>query len=166
MLFDFKPWKLDIDVDATRELYLNNKSINISNKVMSVLSENQKVFFESLGVDVIKTDIKKYIYEFPETEQPSTIISVKISFLMCGKFCEIPEFQEELYWKGDEKIFTEQWPKELGVVRIDNSEYITIYDLENMAVVFKHPYTSIEDEKYSKWGCGYVLGDAIITIEQ
>ena len=169
MLFEFRPWKLDIDVEATSKQYSNserNRNINLTNQVISLLSENQENFFIALGVDITKVDITEYIYEFPETEPPSTIISMKINFLMCGRFCEIPEFQNKLYWKGNEKIFTDQYPRDLAVASISSDEYFTTYDINNMAVVFKHPYMSIQDEKFIKWDCGYILGNAIIKIER
>ena len=168
MIFDFDPWKLDIDVDATREQYRNNecnRNIDLTNKVIQLLSEEQKNFFTSLSVDLSKVDIKEYIYDFPEENPPEKTLSIQIRFLMCGRFCAIPKFQNELYWEGDEKIFIDRFPTDLNVVNASNGEYFTTYDVDTMTVIFKHPYISIQNEKFKKWECGYVLGDAIIKVE-
>ncbi|MBA4700299.1 MAG: hypothetical protein H2212_12775 [Ruminococcus sp.] len=164
MVFDFEPWKLDIDIDSTKELYRNNecnRNINLTNKVMQLLSEEQRYFFKSLSIDISKVDIKENIYDFSEENPPEKTLSIRIRFMMCGRFFAIPEFQNDLYWK--EKIFIERYPTDLTVVNV--SDYFTFYDVDNMSVIFKHPYTSMQNEKFKKWECGYVLGDAIIKVE-
>ncbi|MFA9378901.1 MAG: hypothetical protein ACERKZ_19460 [Lachnotalea sp.] len=168
MIFDFEPWKLDIDVDTTREQYRNNecnRNINLTNKVMQLLSEDQKDFFASVSADISKADIKENIYNFPEENPPEKTLSIQIQFMMCGRFLAIPEFQNELYWEGDEKIFIDRFPTDLNVVNASKDEYFTTYDVDTMAVIFKHPYISNQNKKFKKWECGYVLGDAIIKVE-
>lgn len=168
MIFDFEPWKLEIDVEATKGHYGNkeyNGNIDLANKVMKILTEEQKDFFTLLGIDISKADMREYIYDFPEENPPTKTSSIIISFLLCGRFCEIPEFQNKLYWEGDEKIFTDQAPTDLTVVRVGNGEYFPTYDVNNMAVIFKHPFFSIQDQKFEKWECGYMLGEAVIKIE-
>lgn len=168
MIFDFEPWKLDIDVDATREQYRNkecNRNINLTNKVIQLLSKDQKDFFTSLSVDISKADMKENIYDFPEENPPEKTLSIQIRFMMCGRFSAIPEFQNELYWEGDEKIFIDRFPTDLNVVNASNGKYFATYNVDTMAVIFKHPITSIQNEKFKKWECGYVLGEAIIKVE-
>ncbi|MFA9378780.1 MAG: hypothetical protein ACERKZ_18850 [Lachnotalea sp.] len=168
MIFDFKPWKLDIDVDATRKQYCNNecnRNIKLTNKVMQLLSKDQKDFFTSLSVDISKAEIKENIYDFPVDNPPDKILRIQILFMMFGRFRAIPEFQNELYWEGDEKIFIDRFPTDLNVVNASNGEYFTTYNVDTMAVVFKHPYLSIQNEKFKKWECGYVLGAAVIKVE-
>lgn len=168
MIFEFEPWKLDIDIDATIEQYRNsecNKNINLTNKVITLLSEDQKKFFSLLGVDITKVDIKEHTYEFAEENPPMKTISIIIRFLMCGRFLDIPEFQSDLYWDGDEKIFSDNFPSDLNIVSASNDNHFPTYDVDTMAVIFKHPYFSIPDENFIKWDCGYVLGDVIIKTE-
>ena len=52
MIFEFYPWKIDIDVEATRQLYLSNdyaEDKRINKKIYDGMSEKQKAFFLSLG---------------------------------------------------------------------------------------------------------------------
>lgn len=74
MIFDFNPWQLDVDIDLTKKLY---KEIDYSTDKMAniefieKLSLEQQHFFNSLGVDLMKIDVDKTIYEIPEDEDTS-----------------------------------------------------------------------------------------------
>ena len=53
MLFEFYPWKIEADVEATKRLYLTNdyaKDKSINQKFYGTMSDKQKDFFISLEV--------------------------------------------------------------------------------------------------------------------
>ena len=54
MTFDFYPWILDIDVEATKQLYAQNdfaKDKAVNERFVSALSAEQQEFFDSVGDD-------------------------------------------------------------------------------------------------------------------
>lgn len=72
MIFDFNPWQLDVDIDLTKKLYKEvdystDKTANM--EFIEKLSLEQQHFFNSLGIDLMKVDVDKTIYEIPEDEK-------------------------------------------------------------------------------------------------
>ena len=67
MIFEFDPWKLDIDVKATEALYAQNdfatdKSVNET--FVNAFTKEQKAFFRSVGVNPMRAraEEKSMIY--------------------------------------------------------------------------------------------------------
>ena len=107
MVMNFYPWEMDIDVEATRQLYEENdyaedKAFN--RRLADTMTQQQKDFFSSLGVDIHKMRAEEKIHDIPEEDGMSggKIAVQKIDFFLCGKFLAIPDYQQELY--GHEQI--------------------------------------------------------------
>ena len=163
MIFEFYPWKIDIDVEATRQLYEENdyaedKAFN--RRLADTMTQQQKNFFSSLGVDIHKMRAEEKIHDIPEEDGMSggKIAVQKIDFFLCGKFLAIPDYQQELY--GDEEIAELQLPDALQIVKMPEENKLPIYDIDGWGCVFKHPY--FRNEKCKKWDCGYVLGSILM----
>ena len=102
MIFDFNPWQLDVDVELTKQLYKEvdystDKTANI--EFIESLSSEQKMFFNSLGVDLTKVDVDKTVYEIPEDEETSAskIYRLFVNFLIKGKILTLPKYQKDIY---------------------------------------------------------------------
>lgn len=57
MVFDFYPWNLDVDVEGTRLLYRDNDYAGkrkVNERFWQAMSDGQKRFFHSLGVDFMR----------------------------------------------------------------------------------------------------------------
>ena len=119
MNYLFMPWELELDVDATKELYeMNNYATDqrANDEFISKLSADQKDFFESLGVSLEKIKVDKKIYDISaDGEMPAVkMYSMTVDFLLCGKFLVVPSFQKELY--SDEEIFAKEFPEYIKAV--------------------------------------------------
>jgi len=165
MIFDFNPWQLDVDVELTKQLYKEvdystDKTANI--EFIESLSSEQKMFFNSLGVDLTKVDVDKTVYEIPEDEETSAskIYRLFVNFLIKGKILTLPKYQKDIYC--DEEVFGENFPESVKVLS-DDEEYIKTFDNGiGAGIVFKHPHFHFDDEKFKNWDCGYVLGTILI----
>lgn len=165
MIFDFNPWQLDVDVELTKQLYKEvdystDKTANI--EFIESLSSEQKMFFNSLGVDLTKVDVDKTVYEIPEDEETSAskIYRLFVNFLIKGKILTLPKYQKDIYC--DEEVFGKNFPESVKVLS-DDEEYIKTFDNGiGAGIVFKHPYFHFDDEKFKNWDCGYVLGTILI----
>ncbi len=165
MIFQFDPWKLDIDVEATRKLYSENdyaldREINM--RFAEWYPAELKSLFESVGVDPLKLCAEEKIHEIPEDEENSggRIYVRTMDFLMCGKILALPEFYRELY--SDEEMFGGKLPDTLEWTVI-SEDGIPFYDAGGLGIVFKHPYFRDPDQ-YSEWDCGYIAG-SILTMK-
>ena len=68
MIMNFHPWEIDVDVDATRQFYEENdcaEDRDINQKFYDKMSQAQKDFFASIGVDIQKIKRKKGYMRFP-----------------------------------------------------------------------------------------------------
>lgn len=68
MIFNFHPWILDINVEPTKQLYSENDYSTdpaANTKFAKQLSERQKDFFTSIGVNPMKTKADEIIYDIP-----------------------------------------------------------------------------------------------------
>lgn len=68
MIFDFYPWKMDIDIKATEQLYERKdyaKDRNANQTMLEAMSEKQKNFFVSVGVDILKAKVTEKVYNIP-----------------------------------------------------------------------------------------------------
>lgn len=165
MIFDFNPWQLDVDVDLTKQFYKEadystDKTVNL--EFIKSLSSEQRMFFDSLGVDLTKADVVKIIYEIPEDEDTpaSKIYRMFVNFLIRGKILALPKYQKDIYC--DEEVFGKNFPASVKVLS-DDEEYIKTFDNGiGAGVVFKHPCFHFDDEKFKCWDCGYILGTILI----
>lgn len=162
------PWELELDIDATEVLYETNNYATdqrANDEFISKLSAEQKEFFESLGVSLEKIKVEKKTYDIPaDGEMPALKMhSMAVDFSLCGKFLAVPSFQKELY--SDEEIFGKEFPEHIKVY--GSAEEILSYDIGiGAGIVFKHPKMRLEDEKFQKWDCGYILGSLLIVTEE
>ena len=108
MIYEFLPWKLDVDAEATKLFYETNdfsKDKSVNEEFIESLTEEQKNFFNSLGVNLFKIEVDKTIYDIPEDEDTpaSKIKRIVINFLIKGKILALPQYQKEIY--SDEEVF-------------------------------------------------------------
>ena len=88
----FYPWETDINVEATRQLYLSNdyaEDKRINEKICDGMSEKQKAFFRSLGVDIMKIRAEETVHPVPEEGTGGTVVR-RIDFLFCGTLSQNP----------------------------------------------------------------------------
>lgn len=169
MIFDFNPWKLDIDVEATKKFYIEtdyalDKDVNL--EFIDSLTKEQRAFFDSLGIDLMNIEVDKEIYDIPEDDEISEqkIYRLAVNFLMKGEILTLPQFQKDLY--SDEETFGVTFPNTITVISSKEDDYVKIYDNGiGAGIVFKHPYFYYDIEQFKKWDCGFVLGSALIMHE-
>ena len=121
MVFDFYPWNLDVDVEGTRLLYRDNDYAGkrkVNERFWQAMSDGQKRFFHSLGVDFMRVEADEKLYNIPDDGdvQGGGISMKTIHFLLHGSFLAIPDFQGELY--KDAEVFGSQVPDSLKIVRM------------------------------------------------
>lgn len=167
MIFDFDPWKLDIDVNLTKQLYQEvdySTDIAANKEFINSLSLKQQRFFTSLGVDLTKIDVDRMIYQVPEEENiPSfKIYRMTINFMIKGKILQLPQYQKDLY--SDPDIFGTHFPKSIQVSTSKKDYFSTFNNGIGLDIVFKHPYFHFDDAIFKKWDCGYILGTILIMI--
>lgn len=166
MFFEFKPWQLDVDVERTKLFYEEtdySKDKAVNREFMESLTEKQRYFFDSLGVDISKIEIDKALYDIPEEgELPSLKMkSITVNFLLKGKILALPQYQKELY--SDEEVFGKEFPDNIKILSSDEKDYIETFDNGiGAGVVFKHPCFHYDNEIFKVWDCGYVLGTILI----
>lgn len=65
MLFELYPWKIDVDIAKTKELY-ENKDFSVdkeeNKKFLAMLNETQRDFFRELFIDVTKIQVETVNY--------------------------------------------------------------------------------------------------------
>lgn len=167
MIFDFYPWRLEIDVESTKQLYKEvDYSINkiANDEFIKNLTTEQKNFFNSLGVDITKIEIDKKNYDIPEDEKlpAKKIYMMTINFLMRGTILGLPKYQKDLY--SAEDVFGKNFPT--SVLTTDEEDHLQTYNNGiGLGIVFKHPCFYYDDTKFKTWNCGYILGTILITNE-
>ena len=170
MNFEFNPWKLDIDVDGTRNLYKDNDySINKQwNKLLiDLLGDFEKDILEKAGIDLDRVPVKKIVWKLTEEDDGinQEVIKVSADFAIKGELLEIPKWQEDIL--GDKELLGKV-PADIKVVENeDEFEELLAYPLTNLkgGVVFKPPYSKVEDEKLHTWHSGYVVASVLIILK-
>lgn len=151
MIFNFYPWTLDIDIEATKQLYLKNdysidRTANI--KFINQLSEKQKNFFMSIGINPMKIKANETIYDIPDDNETAgkKVYRMLIDFMVCGKFLAIPNYQKEIY--GSDELFGKEFTDSLKVIKEENG--LPVYDIDGSGkgIVFKHPCTRFDTESF------------------
>lgn len=165
MIFKFYPWTLDIDVEATKQLYLENDystDFSANTKFAGQLSEKQKDFFKSMGVNPMKIKANETIYDIPGDNETAgkKVYRMLADFMVCGKFPAIPNYQKEIY--GSDELFGKEFPDSLKVIKEENG--LPVYDIDGLGkgTVFKHPCTRFDAESFQTWDCGYIIGTILI----
>ena len=169
MVFHFYPWNLDVDVEETRLLYQENDyagNREVNERFWQVMSDGQKSFFHSLGVDFMRVEADEKLYDIPDDGdvQGGRISMKTIHFLFRGSFLAIPDFQGELY--KDAEVFGSQVPNSLKIVRMSQEKALAVYEVDGWPCVFKHPCFHFEQENFQKWNCGYLLGSILLMKDE
>ena len=159
MVFDFYPWKIEVDVEKTRKFYEENDySFNKewNNEFVALLNPVQKDFFNNLGIDFMKIEIEKH--DFVDNEEVP--YNYLIHFLICGRFLSMPKEQLDVY--SDEEVFGNSidW----NSVESIETDKLVVYDGLgfSMGIRFKHPAIHFEDKQFEEWDCGFVAGAFIV----
>lgn len=126
MLFEFMPWQLDVDIESTKLFYESNdysKDKALNQDFIDSLTKEQKYFFDSLGVDLLKIEIDEAVYDIPEDgEMPSLKIKrLSVDFLMKGEILALPQYQKDLY--TDEEVFWKTFPDTVKVLSSADEDY-------------------------------------------
>ena len=159
MVFDFYPWKIEVDVEKTRKFYQENdySSNKEWNKMFSdILNLSQQDFFDNLGIDLMKIEVRKN--EFEDNEEVPFIYT--INFLLCGKFLSMTKYQLDMY--ADEEIFGQSVV--LEPIECIEADRLITYDglgLEGTGVRFRHPASYFEESQFQEWNCGFINGTLI-----
>ena len=166
MLFEFMPWQLDVDIESTKLFYESNdysKDKALNQDFIDSLTKEQKYFFDSLGVDLLKIEIDEAVYDIPEDgEMPSLKIKrLSVDFLMKGEILALPQYQKDLY--TDEEVFWKTFPDTVKVLSSADEDYLKTYDNGiGSGIVFKLPCFQYDIEIFKEWDCGYILGTILI----
>ena len=165
MKFNFYPWTLDVDVEATKELYAQNdfaEDRTVNERFVNSFTKEQKAFFDSVGVDPMRVRAEEKVHDIPDEGevQGGKVYVRTFDFLMCGKFIALPDFYRKLY--SDEEVFGDTLPEALETTQTDEDK-MPIYELGEFGVIFKHPYFR-DPQKFSDWDCGYIMG-SILTMK-
>lgn len=154
MVFDFFPWKIDVDLGSTKQFYEKNylsTDAFINEKFTKSLTQKQLDFFDNLGVDLSKVSIEYHeaVFDYKEVYE--------VKYLLCGKLKSIASFQAKVY--SDDDVFGSDIFQSVEVV--DTADF-ELNKIDGMNITFKQPVTGFEDERFEKWDCGYVCGMAIL----
>lgn len=159
MVFDFYPWKIEVDIEETRKFYEENdfsSNKEWNNKFVALLTTMQKDFFHNLGIDLTKIEIEER--DFIDNEEVPYIYS--INFLFCGRFLSMPKEQLDIY--SDEEAFGNSI--DLDSIESKKTEVLVVYDGLGLGtgIRFKHPATHFEDKQFEEWNCGFINGALIV----
>lgn len=175
MKLEFGPWKLEVDIEATKKLYQEkNYALDrrLNQRFSEHLTEDQRTFFASLGVDPLRIRLERKIWEFSGEDQlgfEGKIYRTAMDFLVCGKFLAIPADQMEIY--GDGECFGKEALRDLEIT--DTQEGIGMYDAQGLGIGirFKHPgfhreEFGVDEKTWESWDCGILLGSTLIFEEE
>lgn len=161
MIFNFDEWILDIDLDATKELYEKNNyasNVQLNEQFISFLTEEQRDFFETLRVNPFKMNVEETIYDMGDL--PMKMHRMNVEFVLCGNFVDIPDYQKNLY--GNKDLFGDALPQHLHLEEVPAGCKVPSYRLGDFGVVFKHPSFKISTG-FNVWECGYIVGSILVT---
>ena len=163
MLYDFYPWKIDVDKADTEKFYTEkdfslNKEWN--QEFEKLIGDSGREFFVKLGVDLLKTEVEEKVLEFHEDDEEQQILTIACNFAIKGRFAEIPSWQAEIY--EDDEIMGKM-PE--VIKRTECEEMACPLGNSGYGVVFKPPYFKVEKGNLRVWDSGYVVGSVLITEE-
>lgn len=156
-----------MDIESTKQFYAEKEYVkdrNENTKFYQHMSKKQKIFFDSLGVDMEKMEIEEKLHDIPEEEgmAAAKIYVCSINFLICGEIISLPDYQKHIY--EDEEVFGKAFPDTINVIE-QPEEKLAVFDVDSLPCVFKHPCFHFDDKKFKDWDCGYVLGAILIMKE-
>jgi hypothetical protein len=146
MIYEFYPWKINVNKEETIKYYQTedmSMAREINNIVNAKMTKGQKDFFENLGVDTSKILIISKLGCF------------ELKFYVAGNVIGLPKSQKEAL----ESVFPIICPNDVKLYETDNF----LFDIDGMALRFKHPCSYLLDETYDKWNCGFFYGMAMIS---
>ena len=147
MIFEFYPWKIEVDIEKTRKYYQTedmSSDKELNNIVNSKLTEVQREFFNKLGVDISRIDVSR-----------SKLGHFQLGFYMSGCIKGMPVGQKEIF----EKVFPVVCPQDIELYSTEN----ILYEVDGMIFRPKHPCSYLCDETYNVWDCGFFYGLAMIS---
>ena len=100
MIINCLPWKLDVDVDGTRQIY-EKRCFTENEKdnqfLFDILEHKEKKFFLDLGINLYKIYVSTKIIEMTNEKGISRKnIIMTADFFLKGTFMQIPAWQKEL----------------------------------------------------------------------
>ena len=113
--------------------YAEDKRIN--KKIYDGMSEKQKAFFLSLGVDIMKVRAEETVHADPGEGAGRTAVR-RIDFLFCGRFLMLPNTREG--FTAMRKPSGENFPGTLKIVPMTEGERIPVFDIDGLPCIFKH----------------------------
>lgn len=131
---------------------------------MESLTLNQRTFFDSLGVDLMKIEIDPMVYDISEDEETpaAKIHRIMVHFLLKGCFLALPQYQKDIY--SDEAVFGNMFPNSIKVLSSAEEDYIKpFHNGIGLGIFFKHPCGHYEDKKFQVWDCGYLMGSILVV---
>ena len=132
MFFECLPWQLEVDIESTKFVYKANdysKNGDLNTEFMESLTQEQKDFFDAIGVDLSKNPNGcRVLDDIPEEkEMPALKMKrVCVNFLIKGKFLALPKYQKDLY--SDEEVFGKAFPDSVKVLSCDEENYLQTFD--------------------------------------
>ena len=159
MIFEFFPWRIDVNIEDTKQLYRENDyALNKTwnRDFISKLNTSQQEFFDTLGIDLMNVEIERHDFE----DNPEAPYMLVINFLFCGKFLAMPEEQLELY--KDEELYG-TCMEIMDVECVPTGDKLSVYEELGfgIGIRFKHPVSHFEGSQFEKWDCGFVNGALI-----
>lgn len=155
MIYNYYPWKIEVDVDKTKKIYEeNNFCVNkcVNAQFISYLNKKQISFFKDLGVDVEKINVS--------CNQLDGLKVYESKFIISGKLLSLTNFQAEIY--SDVELFGPSIYK--YVETIDMKDLGLDNGIDDMIVSFKHPISFYKNKIFKEWNCGYVLVFVILKV--
>ena len=160
MIYEFYPWKIDVDIEKTRNFYQENdysSDKDWNRMFMDTLNPMQKEFFDNLGVDMMKMEVHKTEFE----DNPEVPFIYSINFLLSGKFLSLTKHQLDLYM--DEEIFGQRVVEDsIEGIEVDSLINYEGLGLPGTGVRFRHPATYWEESQFQEWDCGFINGTLIV----
>ena len=170
--FEYGPWKVDVDIVATKAYYenlpvrlINNREIDLK----KILDKEQITFFENFGIDLSKVEASFLQYDEDEENLDHGTYFIRTLFL--GDLYSITKDQQDMYFEtcdeDDTLVFSES---DRERVMVSESESMLDTEVCGMAVIFSPPllYYALKaedediNEKYKNWFCGETFVKAII----
>ena len=72
MIVNFYPWEIDVDIEATKRFYEENDCSEdkmVNQWFYAAMTQKQKDFFASLGVEIDKVKAAERVHEIPDEEE-------------------------------------------------------------------------------------------------
>lgn len=163
MIINCLPWKLDVDVEGTRQIY--DKRCFTENEednqfLFNVLGHKEKKFFLDLGIDLYKIHVSKKTIEMTNDNgirSKKTFITAE--FFLKGLFVQIPAWQTEQFSNDD---VSQKYSKYINVYEGKDDSRVFVLGKMSPGMIFKPLYSRVENYKLKSWKPGYISGNLIL----